>query len=354
MSPCIAVVGAGVIGRMTAWRLAERGARVTLFDRESDGSTGGCSAAAAGMLAPLAEAVHGDRTILPGALASLEIWQRIIELLPQRPTFSLTGSWMTALPGDEQELTLTLQRLTMLNQATMWQQAKAADLAEIEPSLLGSIRTALFLKCEGFIHPEQTLPALLHAAELAGVRTRFGVRVSQIAPFTMTTSDETLRFDHIIDTRGLGALADHCDLRGVRGELIHVHAPTLRLKRPIRILHSRYPLYIVPRSIDSYVIGATQLESASEEPISIRSALELLSAAYALHPALRQAQVTRLVARARPAYFDNKPRIRHKPGLISINGMFRHGWMLAPLMAETTTAIVFQEVLQDAAKYFVE
>ena len=354
MTPHIAVIGAGVIGRFTAWRLAERGASVTLIDREFDGNGASCSAAAAGMLAPLAEGVHAGCKILNGGLDSLARWQRAIPKLPQLPAFSANGSWITALPGDEHELESMAQRLTNLNKVIAWHHASQSELADVEPTLIRSVRSALFLKSEGYINPEQTLPLLLSAAITAGVKTQFGVHAVNIAPYVITTNESTLAFDQIIDTRGLGAILNQQDLRGVRGELIHLDAPDLTLTRPVRILHPRYPLYIVPRTARSYVIGATQLESASEEPISVRSALELLNAAYALHPALRQAQITRLTARARPAYFDNQPKIRHKPGYISINGMFRHGWLLAPLMAEAATALVFGDSVPEAATSFVE
>lgn len=354
MSLRVAIIGAGVIGRFTAWRLAERGASVVLYDRNHETTSGACSLAAAGLLSPLTEAIHAGSAILSSGIEALNLWQSAIERLSPKPESSLHGSWITTLPGDERELADITRRLIVLSDPSVWMHAQAQDLAEIEPTLTGQVKSALFLKNEGYINPEQALPSLLRAALASGVTTKFGIPISQLAAHKLETSHSHESFDWVIDARGLGATDDQSDLRGVRGELIHLKSTEFKLKRPVRILHHRYPLYVVPRGEHHYVIGATQIESTHEEPVNVSSALELLNAAYALHPALRHAHITRLVARARPAYFDNLPKIRHKPGLISLNGMFRHGWLLAPLIAEAAVQIATGEDINTVAKVFVE
>src|SRR5690606_12723007 len=78
--PDIAIVGGGVIGLGIAWRCAQRGARVTVYDPEP-GS--GASAVAAGMLAPVTEAHFGEEPLLRLGLASAERWPRFAEELSQ-------------------------------------------------------------------------------------------------------------------------------------------------------------------------------------------------------------------------------------------------------------------------------
>jgi glycine oxidase len=107
----------------------------------------------------------------------------------------------------------------------------------------------------------------------------------------------------------------------------------LTLSRPVRLLHPRIPLYVVPRGDGVYMIGATMLESEDRSRITARSLLEMLSAAYALHPAFGEAEVLEVGVDARPAFPDNLPRIRRRGSTIYLNGLYRHGFLLAPALA---------------------
>ena len=128
-------------------------------------------------------------------------------------------------------------------------------------------------------------------------------------------------------------------LRGVRGERIVVRAPEIAIERPVRLLHPRFPLYLVPWGEDDtganqFMIGATSIEREDDGPVTLRSALELLSAAYVLDPAFGEAEILSLGAGVRPAFPDNRPRIIESSGYIYVNGLYRHGFLLAPVMAE--------------------
>jgi glycine oxidase len=68
----------------------------------------------------------------------------------------------------------------------------------------------------------------------------------------------------------------------------------------------------------------------------VRSALELLTAAYALHPAFAEARIVEFGAGLRPAFPDNLPRIQVSGEKIAVNGLYRHGFLLAPALAELT------------------
>jgi glycine oxidase len=87
------------------------------------------------------------------------------------------------------------------------------------------------------------------------------------------------------------------------------------------------------------MIGATSIES-EDRGVSLRSALELLSAAYALHPSFGEARIVEFGAALRPAYSDNLPRIAVEGQRISVNGLYRHGFLLAPALAELTLGYV--------------
>ena len=105
----------------------------------------------------------------------------------------------------------------------------------------------------------------------------------------------------------------------------------------MQLLHPRLPLYIVPWDDGLYMIGATLVETEDAGPVSVRSALELLGGAYAVHPAFAEAEVVDLGAGVRPAFPDNVPRavVRDGGRRILVNGAYRHGFLLAPVLART-------------------
>jgi glycine oxidase len=134
------------------------------------------------------------------------------------------------------------------------------------------------------------------------------------------------------DCRGLAARDALQDLRGVKGEMVVLRSHDIQLSRPIRLLHPRYPLYVVPRPGGIFMLGATQLES-DDKTRTVRSTLELLSAAYALHTAFGEAELLEIGVDARPAFPDNLPRVRKRGQTIYVNGLFRHGFLLSPAAA---------------------
>jgi glycine oxidase len=122
----------------------------------------------------------------------------------------------------------------------------------------------------------------------------------------------------------------------VRGERLLLASSEVSLSRPVRLLHPRHPIYVVPWGDGKFLVGATMIESEDDGPVTVRSALELLGAAYALHPAFGEAQILETGAGVRPAFPDNVPRAVVRVGgkRIFVNGAYRHGFLLAPALAE--------------------
>lgn len=112
------------------------------------------------------------------------------------------------------------------------------------------------------------------------------------------------------------------------------------LRRPIRLLHPRLPVYVVPRAEQVFMVGATMIESEDAQRISARSMLELLSAAYALHPAFGEAEILEIGTQARPAFPDNLPRMVRRGRTLHINGLYRHGFLVAPALARRAAEVV--------------
>jgi glycine oxidase len=134
------------------------------------------------------------------------------------------------------------------------------------------------------------------------------------------------------------------DLRSVRGELFQLFAPEVHLSRPIRLMHPRYQLYIAPKGKGFYVVGATEIESDDESSMTVRSAMELLSAAYSVHPGFAEANILQHISPSRPAFSDNQPKIIVKNSLMQINGLFRHGFLIAPVVLEQVLCLVNNKV----------
>jgi glycine oxidase len=107
----------------------------------------------------------------------------------------------------------------------------------------------------------------------------------------------------------------------------------------VRLIHPRFPLYVIPRGQNRFMLGATSIESENSG-VSVRSALELLGAAYAVHPAFAEARILEFGSALRPAYPDNLPRIAVNNEMIAVNGLYRHGFLLAPALAELTLGYV--------------
>ena len=90
--------------------------------------------------------------------------------------------------------------------------------------------------------------------------------------------------------------------------------PAARCARPLRLLHPRHRVYLVPRAGDIVVVGASEIESEDRSPVSLRSTVELLAAAHSVVPELAEARIVHSETNLRPALPDNLPRVETQPG----------------------------------------
>jgi glycine oxidase len=171
------------------------------------------------------------------------------------------------------------------------------------------------------------------------VQTQTSARREQVEGLRLAQPEqgESLRFDHVFDVRGIGA-RPQLPVRGVRGEVFWLHAPGVKLSRAVRLMHPRHTVYIVPRADDMLVVGASEIESEDRSPVSLRSTLELLSAAHSVIPELAEARVVHSETNLRPALPNNLPLLSREKGITRINGLYRHGWLVAPAMVEEALA----------------
>ena len=329
----IGIAGAGLLGRLLAFMLSRAGHRVEVHDPAAGPEARGAAGwTAAGMLSPLAELETADEQVFRWGLRSLELWPQILASLPAPVEFQRDGSLLVAHPEDAGAARRVLDLLARKAPAGhAVQPTTAAELALLEPALRGGLHGWL-LPGEGRIHTVQAMSAL--AAAAPGVNWQWGSTVESVEPGCLQLAGGAAQYDWAFDLRGLGA-RPQLPLRGVRGEIFWLQAPGLGLRRPVRLLHARHRVYLVPRAPDLVVVGASEIESEDRSPVSLRSTVELLAAAHSIVPALAEARIVHSETNLRPALPDNLPRIEVQPGLVRINGLFRHGWLIAPGLVET-------------------
>jgi glycine oxidase len=319
------VIGAGIAGLTAAYELARRGAEVEVIERrEAPGR--GCSFYAGGMLAPWCEGESAEPLIVSLGQEALTYWTQTL------PVARRGGSLVVAPSRDKPELARFARR------TSAHETIESDSIAVLEPDLAGRFDRALFFPQEAHLDPRAAVAELTRRlAAMPNVSLSFGSDASQD-----TKADWTL------DCRGLAARDALPDLRGVKGEMLVLETHEIALSRPVRLLHPRWPIYIVPRGNGRFMLGATMIESERAGHVTARSALELLNAAYALHPAFAEADIVEFGSDLRPAFPDNLPRIRKSGRTLCINGLFRHGFLLAPALARMAAEIIFEDAVFSA------
>ncbi|QKC86802.1 glycine oxidase ThiO [Mesorhizobium sp. NZP2077] len=313
----VLVKGAGVAGLTAAFELARHGAAVTVAEIGT-GLGSNASWFAGGMLAPWCERESAEQPVLDLGRGAADWWETV---LPGQVTRA--GTLVVAAPRDAGEL----DRFAGRTSGHRW--VDEAEIARLEPDLAGRFRRGLFFPGEAHLDPRRAMAALHGKLVAMGVDFSFATDARQLPGF-----------DQEIDCTGIAA--DDERLRGVRGEMMILHTPDIALSRPVRLLHPRFPLYAVPRADHRFMIGATTIESDSAGPVTVRSMMELLGAACALHPAFGEAGIVETGVGVRPAFSDNLPRVEARGNSVAINGLYRHGFLLAPAMACLAAELVFK------------
>jgi glycine oxidase len=329
----VAIVGGGLLGRLLAWRVALSGLGVELFDANDRQGSKATAWVAGGMVTPQAEAADAQPELVAMGRRSLSLWPEWLSELPEHVHYSASGTLLLWQRADAGEAKRFESLLSARDPQANYQHLDGQRLAAQEPSLGSRFREALYLPGEAHIDNRQLLPALADALDELGVECHWNRRV-----------EDTERPDAfiVIDCRGKSAKSRWKELRGVRGELVRLHAPGVELRHMLRLLHPRYSIYLISRPGGNLVVGATAIESDDCSPVSVRSALELLTAAYSVLPDLGEARIVELNSDCRPALPDNRPAIRYSPAkrVLEVNGLYRHGFLLSPAVVEETLTIL--------------
>lgn len=317
----VTIVGAGVVGLTIATELEERGVDVEIIEQARSNGNNACSWFAGGMLAPWCEGYTAEEPVVRLGQESIFWWEQHIGKVTKN------GSIVLVPPRDMPELSRFARRTqkhTILDKQ---------QLSALEPDLGDKFSKALYFEKEGHIDPRQAMKILESNLAKKGVKIQYG-----------KTLDTHKPKDTIVDARGFSAKDQLKDLRGVKGEMLILKSRDVNITRPIRLIHPRFPAYIVPRGeIDGayiYMVGATQYESEQRGAITARGMVDLLNAVYAIHPAFAEAEILETGADVRPAFPDNLPKLRWIDNTLYVNGLFRHGFLLAPACARMTAETI--------------
>ena len=337
----IAILGAGLMGRLLALELAREGHRIELFDAHGPEADGAAARVAAAMLAPLAESAVTEPGVVRMGQYALTRWPELLGQLAQPVFFQQNGTlvvWHRQDTADAARLCGLFDKNCGINPSLAPQQPlDATQLGQIEPALQGRFQRAVYLPGEGQLDNRQLLAALNTTLAQLGVATHWH-SPRETTDFAPGTAGQP---DLLLDCRGLGARTQWPQLRGVRGEVVRVYAPEVTLQRPTRLVHPRYPIYIAPKEDHYFVVGATEIESDDMGPASVRSTMELLSALYTVHSGFAEARILEINTQCRPTLPDNLPALRWLGArTLQVNGLYRHGFMISPAMLDATLQLL--------------
>lgn len=292
------ILGSGVTGLCIATALCEKGEKLEVVENPNIQAA---SYFAGGMLAPFCEGESAPDIVVKNGQLSVEWWDNHVSNVKK------TGTIVIAPPRDMSEL----RRFANMTICYEW-----VDPGKIEKDLKGRFSEGLFFPSEAFIDPRLALQELKENLKNKGVSFHTGSPKGKI-----------------IDCTGMAATSSLKNLRAVRGEMLIFECHEVNFLRPIRLLHPRFPCYLVPRANGRFMVGATMVESNDDSPISARALIEMLSSVYAIHPAFAEARIIETGTGCRPSFPDNIPQIIEQDGKFYINGMYRHGFLLAPVLA---------------------
>jgi len=352
----IAIAGTGLVGRVLALNLLKDGHTITLFDKDTKEGVTSAGFTAAGMLAPFAELETAESIIFELGNRSLEIWGNLIKEVGLYDGFKQRGTIITAHPQDMPELEHFIKMLKhKVEKAKEIELLNSKEIEEIEPQL-SNHRQAFYLKDEGHIDSQRFIAfSTTYLDSMPNITWIDNTHIDKLEAGKVFYNGKEESYDWVFDARGLGAKEYFSDLRGVRGEVIWLEANDIDISRPTRLLHPRYKIYIAPREngcegieleyckdckiaqttgSKRYIVGASEIESEDMSDISVRSTLELLSAVFTVHPNFGEARVVNTETNCRPAFKDNLPRIENSDKITRINGLYRHGYLLAPAIVE--------------------
>jgi glycine oxidase len=351
-SPDVIVVGGGVIGLSAAWRATQGGLSVSVVD---PGDSGGASAVAAGMLAPVTEAHYGEETLLQLNLVSSQRFPGFVVELEEATGmdcgYSRCGTLSVARDADDNaaldDLYAFQQRLDL-----KVERLKARECRKIEPNLSPRVRGGILVEDDHQVDPPALVAALTRACTTAGAeRIRDRVRSVEASGNAVRgvalEGGDRIRSGNVVvaagcwtgSIEGLPREASGA-VRPVKGQLLQLRS---RDGEPLAHRNVRgLDVYIVSRPDGRTVLGATVEEQGFDTTTTAGAAFELLRDAWELLPGIWEMELVSHEAGLRPGTPDNAPLIGPTSidGLLMATGHYRNGILLAPITAEIVAGML--------------
>jgi glycine oxidase len=330
----VAVVGAGSIGLAVAWRAAQDGAEVVVFDREP-GS--GASRVAAGMIAPVTESHYGEAALTPFMAASADAWPdftRELEVASGIPVgFRDMPTVVVGIEdGDraEVERQTELYRLTARNVEVLTGRA----VRRAEPLLNHRVRAGVLATEDRAVDPRAVHAALLVAAERAGVRIEARA----------VRDPGAVDADQVVIAAGCGSAQFGLPVRPVRGVVLRLRAAADQAvpRTTVRGYVKGHSVYIVTRENGEVVVGATSDERGFDRTTGTAGAVhDLLRRCIELVPETAEYHLEEVSVGFRPGTPDNLPLLgRLDERTIAATGHYRNGIALIPATATAIAAML--------------
>ena len=349
----IVIIGAGVAGLSIGWRLAQRGAAVTLFERLEAGQ--GASHAAAGMLAACAEVEPGEEKLFALNRASQAMWPAFAAELERASGMTIDlrgeGTLVVALTADDRtRLQHDLEFQHQLGLSPEW--LSAAETRRREPHLSPGLVGATFSPQDHQVDNRKVVAALRVAAERAGAVIRTHAPVDRIAvehgrAVGVVIAGELHRADTVVLaagawSRSIEGLPSQArpPVRPVKGQML---ALRMDAERPLlRHVVWAPDVYLVPRHDGRLLVGATVEEKGFDPHLTAGAQLALLNAAWRALPGIEELPIAESWAGFRPGSRDDAPILGAGPvaGLIYATGHHRNGILLTPITAQTIAGLI--------------
>lgn len=343
----LAVVGGGVIGLSVAWRAAQSGWTVTLYD-PAVGS--GASWVAGGMLAPLSEGWPGEDAALEFGAASLSRWPAFaadLAAITGASLFTADRTLTVALDAadaaDLRTIADWVNAHTLPANSSVLELLDRAGVRAAEPGLGRAIRAALRSEAEPAVDNRALVDALRIACAASGVEFR-AERVEELAD---------LPHDRVVLAAGAASaqLWPGLPVRPVKGEILRLRRRPSAPPVPNHVIRARVhgrPIYLVPRA-DGIVLGATQYEVGFDTAVTVAGVRDLITDAETVFPGLGEYEFAEATAGSRPGSPDNLPLIGYLDDrVIAATGHGRNGILDTPVTAAAVTALLADAELPEA------
>jgi glycine oxidase ThiO len=326
----VLIIGGGIIGLATAIALSQKGAKVTVVERDICGR--GATWAAAGMLAPEAERLEGD--LLEFGIRSREMYPQWIANL-MRLSGQDCGYWccgMIAPVLEESDRQVISQHPKYINREESCK--RQSGLGE---NILGS----LWLPEDGQVNNRKLTQALLTTARSLSIKILEGTTVYQIVRdqkrvMHLDTSAGKLQSDrYVLATGAWTRSLLPLPIKPIKGQMLSVFDGDRKLQRVIYAPSC----YIVPRQDGTIVIGATVEDNGFSQGNTAAGIAQLLNRAIAVYPAIADMQITETWWGFRPHAPNEVPLLGASDydNLILATGHYRNGILFAPITAKLIT-----------------